>query len=79
MKNKLEKLYEEAETRILNSKLNLVDKKTWNYRINNCKKCDFYEVYETNKSMFKCKKCGCPGFRFRLHESKCPLKKPKWR
>ena len=79
MKSKLEVIYEDAEKQILNSELKVVDKHKWNDRLRICKKCEFYEEYESNKNMFKCKKCGCPGFKFLLQASQCPIKKPKWR
>lgn len=68
-----------AQKQILNSNLNLVDINTWSVRLSTCKKCEYYESYEQNKDIFKCNKCGCPGFKFLLQTAKCPLKKPKWR
>jgi Zn-finger protein len=79
MKSKVVEIYEQNQNRILNSGLNIVDNKKWNDRLGICKKCEYYEMYEKNQNVFKCKKCGCPGFKFLLSESKCPINKPKWR
>jgi hypothetical protein len=70
-------LYEKKK--ILESNLKIVDKCTWNDRIETCKSCEFYENYENNTEIFKCNKCGCAGFNFLLQDSQCPLKPSKWK
>jgi PHP family Zn ribbon phosphoesterase len=77
--NVVEQAYEDAITKIKSSGVNVVDNSTWQYRLNNCKKCEFYQSFSENQNMFKCRKCGCAGYKFMIESFKCPLKKPKWK
>lgn len=71
--------YAESVQRLQESNANLVDKLEWNRRLSICKDCKHCEMYNKEESVFKCTKCGCPGFKFMIEGMKCPLKKPKWR
>ena len=75
----IEREYYGAMERLKQSSLNIVDKSTWQDRLSICKKCKYYEMYNNNNEIFKCTKCGCPGFKFLLENSRCPLTNPKWR
>ena len=71
--------YMEAVRRLEESDTKLVDKSEWNRRLSICKSCEKYEQYSGGPQVFKCMQCGCPGFKFMVEGSKCPLRKPKWR
>lgn len=51
-----------------------VDEETYEFRLNQCKSCKFFEYGTT------CLKCGCVvQIRAKLAKSSCPyVKKPKW-
>jgi len=74
----VEKMYFESIDRIKQSGAILVDNSEWDYRLNNCKKCEYYQTFSENKELFRCLKCGCAGFKFLIKSTKCPLTKPKW-
>ena len=69
--------YNKIVDRLRRSDRNLVDNSTWNSRLNICKSCEKYEEYNEGPA-FRCNACGCPGFKFMLRGSICPLKQPKW-
>tara|TARA_Y100001934_G_C12218795_1_gene709733 strand:- start:149 stop:385 length:237 start_codon:yes stop_codon:yes gene_type:complete len=75
----VEREYLNAIEKLRNSSMNLVDNSTWNRRLNTCKKCEHFKMYQNNTEIFKCAKCSCPGFKFLLKSATCPLTKPKWR
>jgi hypothetical protein len=79
MITRVEHEYNEAVDKLKISSIKIVDKLTWQYRLNNCKKCKFYQTFTENQTMFKCKKCGCAGYKFMIESVKCPLTKPKWK
>ena len=70
--------YMDAVRRLEESDTKLVDKSEWNRRLSICISCEKYEQYNEGP-VFKCTQCGCPGFKFMVEDSKCPLRKPKWR
>ena len=45
----VEKMYFESIDRIKQSGAILVDKSEWDYRLNNCKKCEYYQTFSENK------------------------------
>ena len=61
------------------SKIKLVDKPTYNDRLDICKLCNFYEKYENNPEIFRCTKCGCAGFNIMMQDYQCPLEPTKWK
>ena len=73
--------YINAVETMKSSGVKLVDKTEWNDRLNICKTCKNYELYDNykNEPIFKCTKCGCLGFKFMEKSAKCPLQQPKWR
>ena len=77
--NIVEKTYYDNIEKIKKSNLKLVDNSTWMYRLNNCKKCEYYQEFTENQNMYKCRKCGCAGYKFLIESFKCPLIKPKWK
>jgi hypothetical protein len=77
--SRVEMEYMDIVRKLKTSAAKLVDKSVWDYRLSICIRCEKYEQYSNKGPAFKCHACGCPGFRFMLQDSKCPLKKPKWR
>jgi len=71
--------YLDSVNEIKQSGLKMVDKSTWNHRLSVCKLCNYYESYDNQHEVFKCTKCGCPGFNFMLKNTICPLKPSKWK
>lgn len=71
--------YFNSINRILSSEIKVVDKTIYNDRLKVCKMCNFYEKYENDSDIFRCKKCGCAGFNIMIQDYKCPLKPSKWR
>jgi len=76
--SKVVRKYMDSVQRLVESGTKLVDKSEWNRRLSICKSCEKYEQYNGGP-VFKCTQCGCPGFKFMVEGSKCPLRKPKWR
>jgi len=77
--NLVEKEYYANEQRIRSSGAKVVDKSTWQYRLNTCKQCKYHQTFTDNQNLFRCNQCGCAGFNFLLESAKCPLLKPKWK
>ena len=76
--SRVESEYMKVVRRLEKSDAKLVDKSEWNHRLGICISCEKYEQYSEGP-VFKCTQCGCPGFKFMVENSKCPLRKPKWR
>ena len=79
MSNLVEIAYNEQIQKIKASGVKMVDNSTWQYRLNNCKKCKHYQKFTTIENIFKCTQCGCNGYKFLIESIKCPLIKPKWK
>lgn len=76
----VQKNYHDELKKIKKSKnIKLVDNDLYFNRLRICKKCKFYEKYNNDTEIFRCKKCGCAGFNILIKNFNCPLNLETWK